>query len=178
MVESNMHKRKKNKGQSQSLRLDRRTSYSRIKSYFASGSFDDRKLQQHSGDSLHSQISSQSSSLSSKNLHKLVKKHGVDEVDDNGQTPVHIAAAEGHLLILKFLLRKGGEPNREDNNGWTALHCAAAGGHLAVVEYLLNQKSVDCLAVNKEKTSVLHYLARRPYPDVDAYVKVCSTGYP
>lgn len=57
--------------------------------------------------------------------------------------PIHKAAMEGHLPIVKELVA-GGSPVRPQNNeGCAPLHYAARGGHLAIVQYLLAARVSD-----------------------------------
>ncbi|XP_077219256.1 protein VAPYRIN-LIKE-like [Tasmannia lanceolata] len=71
-------------------------------------------------------------------------------VDSIGRTPVHVAAASGHMEALKFCVLSGGDPNCVDFNGWSPLHCAAAEGHLEVVEFLLDCSFYTKYAVTKD----------------------------
>jgi len=44
--------------------------------------------------------------------------------DDHGQTPLHIAAGEGHDEIVKLLLERGADPRIADNDGLIPLDYA------------------------------------------------------
>lgn len=48
--------------------------------------------------------------------------------DQYGRTPVHFAAACGHVTILECLLNSGGSPIALDNSGYTPIHWAAYNG--------------------------------------------------
>jgi hypothetical protein len=53
------------------------------------------------------------------------------------RTPLHWAARNRHLEVLKMLLDAKADALAQDKNGWTALHCGAYRGHTEVVKMLL-----------------------------------------
>jgi len=55
--------------------------------------------------------------------------------------PLHLAAQNGHLSVVEYLVNQKADKNAKDNEGMTPLHRAAANGHHSVVEYLVNQKA-------------------------------------
>ncbi|KAF5647926.1 ankyrin repeat [Fusarium sp. NRRL 52700] len=58
-------------------------------------------------------------------------------ISDEGLTPVHIAAYEGHVDVLKLLLQKGFSTTTENRFGLTPMHMAILGGSLPTVQCLL-----------------------------------------
>lgn len=61
-----------------------------------------------------------------------------DEENEYGRTPLVVAAANGHVEVVRLVLRRGADPEKSDPNGGTPLFWAANNGHLAVVELLLD----------------------------------------
>jgi uncharacterized protein len=76
--------------------------------------------------------------------------------DEDGFTPLHLAAANGYKGIVEFLLTTKAEVNSKDNTGSTPLHQAAAGKHSDIVEMLLAQKA-DVDAADQHGLTPLHY---------------------
>uniref|UniRef100_A0A0D6R223 PGG domain-containing protein n=1 Tax=Araucaria cunninghamii TaxID=56994 RepID=A0A0D6R223_ARACU len=64
----------------------------------------------------------------------------VNEVNELGETPLYIAAEQGHLAVLKELLKFASPETlkRKNRTGYDALHIAAKQGHIAIVKELLN----------------------------------------
>lgn len=58
-----------------------------------------------------------------------------------GCTPLHDAAASGHLKTVSVLLDSGSDLEARENAGWTVLHQAAWMGHHETVVYLLTKRA-------------------------------------
>ncbi|TAN44358.1 MAG: hypothetical protein EPN22_07690 [Nitrospirae bacterium] len=54
-----------------------------------------------------------------------------------GETALMAAAADGHIEIVKQLLKYGSAVNAKSKNGWSALSAAAMMGHSEVVDFLI-----------------------------------------
>ena len=54
----------------------------------------------------------------------------------NGGTPLHVAAFNGHLAVVKVLVEAGAKVNPRDNDGWTPLSQARDQGFPDIVEWL------------------------------------------
>lgn len=68
-------------------------------------------------------------------------KEYIRERDSYGCTPLHRAAANGHVDVVKDLLHTGFDKNAININECTPLHMAAANGHNNVIELLLRSGS-------------------------------------
>lgn len=71
-----------------------------------------------------------------------------------GITPLHVAAANGYLSVVKFLLKHGVNVNVCDNDLWQPLHGAACWGneqHLKIIELLVEAGAqLDAKTINDE----------------------------
>jgi len=56
--------------------------------------------------------------------------------NDNGCTPVHSAARNGHLDVVKCLAALGADIKAADNSGDTPIDSAACNGHFELVNFL------------------------------------------
>ncbi len=114
-------------------------------------------------------------------IHEAVKNNNLPEVtrliendpnlvfskDENGFTPLHLAAANGYRGMVDFLLTTKADVNARDDSGSTPLHQAAAaeGEHSDIVEVLLGHKAnVD--AADQQGLTPLHYALLADNPDV------------
>jgi ankyrin repeat protein len=60
-----------------------------------------------------------------------------DKANENGETPLYIAAQEGYVEIVKLLLDAGADKDKADEDDLTPLHIAAALGHSRIVMWLI-----------------------------------------
>ena len=75
----------------------------------------------------------------------------MNATEEDGWTPLHRAAYEGHQEVAKYLIKQGAAVEAKANSGWTPLHWAAQEGHREVVEYLIEQGA----AVEKKRMMVV-----------------------
>ncbi|KAF9775665.1 hypothetical protein IL306_006216 [Fusarium sp. DS 682] len=79
--------------------------------------------------------------------------------DQNGFTPLHLAAECDHLAIAMLLLDNGANPNARANGGRTPLHLAARYASAALVEFLVDDGKADPNARTTDGRTPLHYAA-------------------
>ncbi|XP_046659649.1 protein phosphatase 1 regulatory subunit 16A isoform X3 [Homalodisca vitripennis] len=64
--------------------------------------------------------------------------YDMETCDEQGATPLHIAAANGYLRVVEFLLDQHVSTDVRDNDNWQPVHAAACWGHLEVLELLVH----------------------------------------
>jgi ankyrin repeat protein len=67
----------------------------------------------------------------------------LDELDEDGNTALHLAAERGHLEIVKLLAEHGADHQVRNAQGQTATDVAASKANKAVVEYLSSLSLMD-----------------------------------
>ena len=87
--------------------------------------------------------------------------------DNHGQTPLHLAAKNGHLKVCKAIIKEADDKNPKDNRGMTPFHIAALMGHEKICKVFMssvddyNPKTVDgrtpisCAAQNDHSDVVI-----------------------
>ena len=78
-------------------------------------------------------------------------EHGAnkDKANDKGATPLYVAARNGHLLVVQYLVEQGVDVNKvttDTNSRYTPLHAAVRQGHIDVAicgERLAEQLNLD-----------------------------------
>ena len=104
-----------------------------------------------------------------------------------GHTPMMLAAHNGHIGIVDFLIRMGGSVYCQDTKGYTALHFAVVRGHLDIVKLIIAHSAAivhtkefihgwDALtmAVKENKGEIVLTMLRSPDISVDS---IDNMGY-
>ncbi|WP_174783965.1 ankyrin repeat domain-containing protein, partial [Endozoicomonas acroporae] len=89
----------------------------------------------------------------------------INVADGEGQTPLHITAANGDKTCLKKLIEQGAKVNATNNNGETALHMAAQNGHIESVKALLDITPIMVIDKNKDGDTAFHLAALEGHTD-------------
>uniref|UniRef100_A0A8C0IAS3 Ankyrin-1 n=1 Tax=Bubo bubo TaxID=30461 RepID=A0A8C0IAS3_BUBBB len=83
----------------------------------------------------------------------------------NCETLLHVAAANGHLMIMEYLISKGAKTDVKDRKGRTPLHRAAEKGHGDAVKMLL-QHGAYMYSLDTEGKTPLHLAAQKNHSHI------------
>ncbi|XP_078236475.1 ankyrin repeat domain-containing protein 27 isoform X1 [Pogona vitticeps] len=105
-----------------------------------------------------------------KKLFTLPKKGlGVNVTNQDGQTPLHVAALHGHADLVSLLIKHGASPEAKDANCTVPLHLACQNGHVEVVKCLIEANAKQ----NKKDiygNTPLMYACLNGYQEVVAFL--------
>uniref|UniRef100_A0A1Y1NC46 RING-type E3 ubiquitin transferase n=1 Tax=Photinus pyralis TaxID=7054 RepID=A0A1Y1NC46_PHOPY len=85
---------------------------------------------------------------------------GMVDMRSGGKTSLQVAAHQGHVQVVKLLLRNGAAVNASDSDGDTCLHYAAFGNQSEVLELLI-QNRADLNTSNRSGCTALHIAAHK-----------------
>lgn len=80
----------------------------------------------------------------------------VDTQNGEGQTPVHIAAAEGDEALLKYFYGIRASASIPDNQDRTPMHLAAENGHAHIIEILADKFKASIFERTKDGSTLMH----------------------
>ena len=89
----------------------------------------------------------------------------VNAKDQNGRTPLQLAALRGHKEVAELLIAEGADVNAKTNSGWTPLVVAAVRGHKEVVELLI-AKNANVNAKNNGGETPLDWAIQRKRTEI------------
>ncbi|KNC75385.1 TKL protein kinase [Sphaeroforma arctica JP610] len=92
-------------------------------------------------------------------------------VDQHGRSALHIAASEGHMVIVKLLVELGAEINSRDKWNMTATDAAERGGFDTIAEFLKDQGG----ASSTSTAGVVPKICKAVFKDdLERLTKICK----
>ena len=85
--------------------------------------------------------------------------YGEQDGGTNNLMPIHIAAKNGYLKVLKIIIPLTKNPLKSDKYGRTPINRAADGGDVETIKYLMSLTD-DPMYLNKYGKSPIHYAAK------------------
>ena len=89
----------------------------------------------------------------------------INSRDQGGNTRLHTAATQGHLVVARFLIENGADPNSKNSEGQTPLHYAALFGHKALVELYLDH-GASIQTPDRYGYTPLHFAAQKGFRSI------------
>ena len=111
-----------------------------------------------------------------KNSPKILKylieqqKMGVDTLDKEKRTPLHIACISGSILNVEYLISKGANIDATDKLGFKCIHYAVIADKLPVISYLIEDQNIDVDITDGNNTTPLFYATVQGNLSIVAYL--------
>jgi ankyrin repeat protein len=90
----------------------------------------------------------------------------IDAKAESGSAALHIAAQNGYVELVDFLIAKNADVNLITDDGLTALHFAAQRGYTKIAASLIKAKIDVNISGRRYNRTALHYAADRNQADV------------
>ncbi|HHT0592647.1 TPA: ankyrin repeat domain-containing protein [Legionella anisa] len=101
---------------------------------------------------------------------KLFPEEFVAKIADNqGDTPLMVAAGRGNLTIIEYLLQKGCDPHQRNNIGENAATFAAENGQLDTLKFL-DKEGIDLTVINTRDENTLILAAKNGHVACVSYL--------
>lgn len=107
-------------------------------------------------DTLHEAVESGNSGLVAAVFASPHSKDLINQLDQDGNSPLHLAVRCGSIEYCKLLLEKRGKINVQNEAGLTPLHLAVQLGHYEIAEFLVQHKALVNLQDNQGATPAHH----------------------
>uniref|UniRef100_A0A8C5R000 Uncharacterized protein n=1 Tax=Leptobrachium leishanense TaxID=445787 RepID=A0A8C5R000_9ANUR len=98
-------------------------------------------------------------------LERTLKGSDVNAVNSSGETLLHVAAANGHVPVIEFLITKGAKIDAKDVKKRTPLHRAAENGHLEAVRVLL-KAGANMYCLDSDNQTPVHLAAQNNHQEL------------
>ncbi|XP_077991580.1 transient receptor potential cation channel subfamily A member 1-like [Glandiceps talaboti] len=95
--------------------------------------------------------------------------HIINDTDGEGMTALHLAAYNGQVKVVRYLMRKGALLHR-DHNGRTPLHLAAMGGYTNTMMLLLGTHAHLLDQVDDEGNTAIHLASKESHANAVTYL--------
>lgn len=81
-------------------------------------------------------------------------------VNEEGDTPLHIACLEEKIDLVELLIKRGADINASNKSGLSPLHYASTNS--SVLSLLLKKKKLNVNSTCKSGNTILHHVASKP----------------
>ena len=98
--------------------------------------------------------------------HLLEDKKLLESQNDDGQTPLSLAANLGHTEMTVMLLKLGAKVDTKDCSGWQPLHFAAYNGHLNIVGLLVTADPYIINNISSRHENPIYFACQNGHTDV------------
>ncbi|AVP87611.1 hypothetical protein phytr_6700 [Candidatus Phycorickettsia trachydisci] len=91
----------------------------------------------------------------------------INDINENGETALHVAAGKGKLDLVQFLESHGANLVSQDNHKSLPIERAAMSGHIEVVKYLASTAA-------RIDDSFMRITSLFPFDQLDSLLKMCN----